>query len=512
MRSRRKILLLFCSVLFAAVYAISCWIVLKNSSDVEKVATRPVAGGDIQKALKFTLFHGGSYYRELAQRTQYYPHNPAELPAVFHASILKSPADHKNFFAYAYYMASRECCRQKSLDLLKETLRRAPYDASMYKVAASIFISQKQGKAALDLVRRALDLRPESASVLYPLLEQNGFSQDVLIQVTPEKPDAFLQLAQYLVTKRNLPKAHETLTRLSSMELDDRQRLLIARMALNAGMPELARSQAKAAVKSEDYRAEALQCLSEIAIQEEKWPEFNNLARQTEQEILEQNGAEAAAQYALAAANRIASHDRSASLKEKVLRILNDYPHYAAAYIQMADLSKDSSEIELFYVKKAVEQDQSNLAYKKRLASLYLKLSKREEAENIYRSLLAVPETQKDAYLGLADCQVQAGNRLEAIVLLEQGLQRLGPQEDLHARLGELYDSIGEYEKAAIHYIDYARLTKTQKSKGYNFAGDAYWKAGSFLLAKQQYNQTLSYEPQNAHAREFLDRIQTLGY
>ena len=60
--------------------------------------------------------------------------------------------------------------------------------------------------------------------------------------------------------------------------------------------------------------------------------------------------------------------------------------------------------------------------------------------------------------------------------------------------------------------MDYARSTTNQKSKGYNLAGDAYWKAGKFKFAREQYNQALSYEPQNAHAKEFLARLQSLGY
>ena len=190
---------------------------------------------------------------------------------------------------------------------------------------------------------------------------------------------------------------------------------------------------------------------------------------------------------------------------------MNQYPHYAPAFAQMAAAStSDSAEVQLYYLKQAVDLDPARLEYHRQLASLYLRLNRPSEAEKTFQTLISIPETKKEANIGIAQCKIAEGDRYQAIAILHQGIERSGEAPEFSWQLGQLYDSIGEFERAAHYYSEYGR-TGSNKVNGYNLAGDAYYKLGRYDNAREEYLLALTQDPKNTHAQDQLKQLKSLN-
>ena len=449
------------------------------------------------------------FSREAARRLPYYHHEPQQIDAFYRIAILKAPADYQSYLLYSYYLASKGCCSEKITSLLAQAERRCPSCVERYNRWQNHFLELGDLSRALPYYRRTLDLDPDSAQKIYRLLEQHGCAISTLEEVTPMNTGPLLQLCAYLAGEGDCGKAslNRILDKLDAMPLDSEQRLNVAAFELHTGAVALAKKQANRAAAMQEDRLRALQLLAEIAWHQQEWTELEKLSKQIETLQLQAGDPNASAQTALLMIARFASVENKQTTKKRLLRVLDEYPRCAPCYFQVANSVQDEShQLAVYYLRKAIESDPENPEYLNRLAQQFLMASEIEDAEQTYQRLILNPDWRDRAYLGLSECKVTQGDKLEAIAILQEGILKSKQAGELYFRLATILDSVGEYQKAAVAYKEYNQLTSGTVD-GYNLAGDAFRKAGDYLAAKEQYQTVLTLDPNNTHARDQLSLL-----
>lgn len=496
------------------LYATACFLVYANSRQLQRMEKHSVSEQQAISAERFALLHDSEFFRVLAEKLAYYKHRPETLGRLYSLSLRKAPSSHQAFFSYAYYVSARNCCREQLELLLKETVRRCPTHPKMQRIAATYFLSLNEREKAMPLIQKALDLDPASAPDMFRMLEQNGSDMQTLVRVTPDSVEALIQLAYYLARNKEPSQdaLQKTLMRLNSLQLAPDQRIKVADLAWSAGLKDIARAQSGLASGFEETRAEALAQQAGMLWNDGKHPEAARMAGRAEQAYREQGTMDQAAKYAMEIASLQQNAGEKAEAKQQMLRILNDYPGYAPAHYLMAQYSRaESSELELYYLKKARDLDSDNGEYRKVYARRLLETHHIKEAESEFRDLLDIQGYQAEGYVGLGDCRLESGDTVGAMAILQQAVQRAATSPQIYFQMGQLYVSIGEYEKGALAYLEYARMTPDSVD-GYNLAGDAYLNLGRYPYARDQYRKVLAKDPQNHHALNAISNLQLLGY
>jgi tetratricopeptide (TPR) repeat protein len=511
---RAKNGVLIAASLAAVLYGTGCWMVLRAESDLDHAKHPPLETTMMERAQSAVWPHRPVFYRTIADRVQFYPHDPAIVAPLYETAIRKGPADYRNLFAYAYYLVSRNCCPETVLALLNETVRRCPTNPDMHQVAASYYLAISRKDEALPYFRRAIELEPNSAVQLYRLLDQHGADVNTLIGVTPSEPDALIQLARYLHsrTPSKDPAFTQIVVRLSRMNLNSDQQLSAAELALQAGMGEDAHRLALQAAGSSTQKIAAYRLLANQALQAKQIPTYLNFCGEVEKAFLERGDANQAASHALDCAWNAAHSEGNAGGLQNVLDVVNRYPRYAPAYLALARLSeKDSPEASLLYLQKAAVLAPDKVDYQNLLAERYIKASRYGEAENLYRAMLEKPEMLEDAYLGLSAIRMKLEDRFGAIRILEEGVSRSGQSRRMRVQLGALYTSIGDDQKAVTIYLNLINMDPEQADP-HALAGIAYLNLGQIENARKQFLEAIALDPNNALAKQGLARIQSLAY
>ncbi|PWT93162.1 MAG: hypothetical protein C5B54_02305 [Acidobacteria bacterium] len=502
----KKTKLLVLTFLFAAFYLFACAVVLLNSNELGIIQSASISSTLAERFKRNFRLHSSEFYSTLAQRLQYYSHSPEDVVQFYQIAIKTAPARHDTFFSFGYYLAARQCCHEQATRLIEESARRFPTNVKMYTLAATYFLAVEDKSKALPYFHRALQLDPHSAAKLYGLLERNKVDLATIVSITPEEPDSLMELSRYMLSRNEKAKSGDILQKIAAMHLESKQRLNLIQLMLSAGLFEQAQEQASLVFRDQDSRLQALRYLAEIAFQNHDWTQFEKLTSQIEKEVYSEEGPDRAAAFALETAQRLSTVEDKAAYKQRVLQIINSYPRYAPAYARMAALSDDSKELRLYYTKQAADLNPSEISYQLQLASLYMNLSRPQEAEKLFKALLVIPEASKDAYLGLARCKVQESDSYAAIAILEQGLERVPNQADLQLELGQLYLKVGEYERASRAFNAYAQ-SGGNPVNGFLQAGDALVKIGHLDQAREAYLNALNTDPQNDHARQALSQL-----
>lgn len=501
-------------VFVVLLYITACVLVYANSRELHRMEKQSVNEQEAISAQRFALFHDSEFFRVLAEKLTYYKHQPDTISRLYSFSLRKAPSSHQAFFSYAYYLSARNCCREQLEFLLKETVRRCPTHPRMQRIAATYFLSLDEREKAMPLIQRALELDPVSAPDMFRMLEQSGSDTQTLLRVTPDTGEALIQLAFYLARngKASQEELQKTLARLNSLQLAPDQRIKVADLAWSAGLKDMARAQSVLASGFEETRAEALAQQARMLWNDGKHQEATRMANRAEQAYRQEGTLEEAAKYAMEIASLRQNAGEKAEAKQQMLRILTDYPGYAPAHALMAQYSRgESAELELYYLKKARDLDSDNGQYRKMYAQRLLETHHIKEAEAEFRELVDIQGFQAEGYQGLANCRLESGDAAGAMSILQQAIQRAVTSPQIYLQMGQLYASIGEYEKAAAAYLEYARLTPDSVD-GYNLAGDAYLNLGRYPYAKEQYRKVLEKDPKNQHALTAVANLQLLGY
>lgn len=509
----RPAILLVLSIAGALVYGLGCFVVFRGALDLDRAKQPPLNQELVARAERPIPPHRPEFYRVIADRLQYYPHNPKQLSVFYSTAIRKGPADYHNFFAYAYYLSSRNCCRQTVLDSVRESIRRTPTNPELYRIAASYYLTSGNRQQALAAIHHALELESDGAQTLYALLEQHGSDLRTLEQVTPLHPDAMIQLCGYLRSRGEFGESEfkPCVERLARLTLDPQQKIAVAQLAAQAGLEDIALRFSKAAAGSEEMRINAYRLLADQAWKDQKLDDYDRYTALMEKASLEQGFPDEAAEYALQAALRYQQRSKAEAIV-KVLQVLKRYPRYADAYGQMAILSQDQSEqLSLYYIKKAVELAPSKLGYRNQLANYYLRASDFQNAELIFNTMIADPDGQETGYLGLALCKEKEGDLFQAVNVLQQALDKGIRTEPVLIDIARLYGSLGDYDKT-LKFATALMDLNPDRSDAHLLAGEAMLNLGRYRESRDQYQLVLAKEPNNQSAKLGISRLESLGY
>lgn len=509
----RPAILLSSASLLIFFYIMSCLVVFRNNDFIEGMRGKAVTNSFAKQQLKSSTVHSAGFYREIAERLQFYQHNPEVINDLYKVAFRKAPADFRIPSSYAHYLVSRNCCKETVVTLVDETLKRHPASWKMHRFAAAYLLSIDQLKDALPHFERTIELQPHSAQELYKILEQSGFGLESLSKITPNRTDAKLQLAFYLSAKGSTAKKDlmPVLDDLTKMPLTPEEKLSTAELAFKAGRIEVAEKLASSVLQTRENAAEAFQLLADIAWQQQNWSEFEKRSTELEKYYLQTGERDKAAESALQTVMRLVPGESKGQTKKRLLKMLDDYPHYAPAYEQMANLSQNESEQEtaIYYWKKAVQLAPDRSEYKDRLAQNYLNQSRIREAESIYNEMILSTHDAQTGYLGLSKCSLSKNDPLMAITILEAGLKKSGKSPELYLQLGKIFDSIHDYKRAAEAYREFSNLSP-DNVEGYILAAEAYQNLGDYNSARDQYREALKRDPENERASRSLSLLGSL--
>jgi tetratricopeptide (TPR) repeat protein len=400
------------ATLFVLIYiALSC-IQYQNNAWIQKIKTGTISDAMVKQQIARPIFHDAAFYREIAKKLPYYPHQPEQMDELFKMAIRKAPADHQTYLLFSYYLVSKGCCQDQVNSLLTAAEERCPTCVEIQQLAANHYLELGKWTYAVPHFQRALEFNPDLAQKTYLLLEQNGYELSALEEITPLKSGPLLQLGAYLAAKKDAGKSSldRILQKLEHISLNPEERVRLGALELHAGRFAMAKEQANQAAAFEETRTSALQLLTDIAWRLQEWTELEKLSSQLESFQLQSGNPDQAAQTALLAAARLMPAENSAVTKKRLLRILDAYPQYAPGYFQMANfVQAESSQLALLYLRKAVEHDPDNPEFLYRLAQQCLTESQIGEAEEIFQKLTKVPEWQEKAYQGLVQCKAARG-------------------------------------------------------------------------------------------------------
>ena len=478
-----------------------CYAIYRNDVFTSGVSEQSLSRQIVQAALHRSLFHDSNYFSGLAERLQFYPHNPKDIMRLYTVALLKSPADYKVPFAFAKYLSARGGYEKKSLECYNESLRRFPTSAEIHLAVGQYLIQLRETDKGLLHLRTALELSSYLAPKAYAVVEEYRLDKKAIMKITPQNQEGLIILAKLLTSRRSIP--HEDLVgllqRLSRMSLTPEQRGTVAQCALTIGELQLAADQARLAYESDKKQIKAMEILASVAMSNQDVSEYKRVIAQIEHAYLREGDWQNAAQTATQAA--LFSGDNGKELNEVIKR----YPDFAPAYFHLAiSVEQEAPELTIQYLNKALELSPEKTEYRKRLVETYLRLSRFLEAEKTCEPLLTSRgKPAKAGYLLMARIHSSVGNHLEAATVLDEAIQQIGTSKEFALQLGKEWELSGEYQKAAKAYLEYARLTNG-KAEAHNLAGDAYKKAGNSVAARIEYKKALSKHPTNSHAREAL--------
>jgi tetratricopeptide (TPR) repeat protein len=496
-------------LLFLCIYGSASYLVYYNSRLTRAVKRTGVSNEFLKKAVANHVFFDPVFFREAALKVQSVRHDPDVVRFAFQLSSVKAPAQHGSLLQYGIYTSSTNCCRHQAPTLFREATKRKPQDPSVHLLAGSALLESGNKKDAFEHFRMSLTIDESRARDVYVFMASRHASVEEMISVTPKRSGSFIALATVLGSGsgRNSKDLDTVWFEVDKLPMDPKQRLAVARAALRVGNTERARIHARHAVQASSTRADAWKLLSEVALKDKNWNEFQEYTESLEQHYGRNGDPEKAASFALESA-RLFSRAGHAKTKERIHRVLDRYPNYAPAYIAMASISREVPKEALFFLRGAVRLQPKNFEYNSKLAKQYLEMSMVSEAEDIYGRFSEDKEFTVSAFLGLASCKRKTGNFYEAISVLQKGLRRSNRSPELLQELGRTYETVGEYRKAAEAYKNLADLTPAKPS-GYVLAAQMYEKAGAFKAAEKEYSRVLVLEPSNPDAMKALSILQS---
>jgi len=253
-----------------------------------------------------------------------------------------------------------------------------------------------------------------------------------------------------------------------ALPLEPAQRLTTAQLALRAGDPEMASSQAKLATSSADLRPAALKLLAKIAGGRNR-NDYDTALSEIEAFYIKSGKSSEACQSAL---KKLEYIQKTEEVRNALGVVIKKYPDCSLAYAKMAQVvERESPALSLMYLEKSVELDPSDFRYSNRLAHIYIRMQKFDRAEEIYNRFLDTPDSV-GAYIELAKCkQVQHENG-EAIRILQEGGDKNQNSQALWLELA-----------------------------------DAYRSAGQLALAKKEYEHVLEIDSENKYAQKALTSL-----
>lgn len=145
---------------------------------------------------------------------------------------------------------------------------------------------------------------------------------------------------------------------------------------------------------------------------------------------------------------------------------------------------------------RAIELDQSNYWYKIHLADLYKKLSRFEEASELYKSIVESNPNEENLS-GYATNLIHAGKYKDAINVLKRLEDKVGDDPQLTHQIYQLYMEIGD-EKSAMKVLQEAAVAHPDDIMFQGLLANGYENTGDVNKTIETYEGMLKLDPQNA--------------
>lgn len=148
----------------------------------------------------------------------------------------------------------------------------------------------------------------------------------------------------------------------------------------------------------------------------------------------------------------------------------------------------------LSYLQKAVKKDPNNYYYNMMLASLNREMDQKEEAIDIYKSILETHPEKIDVFMALAEAYNDNGDLKKAIEVLDELEQNVGMREAITLNKFRLYSMLSEQEKAfdEIESI----IEKNPDNLDYIILlGDLYMQDSQLEKSIEQYEKVKAIDP-----------------
>lgn len=131
---------------------------------------------------------------------------------------------------------------------------------------------------------------------------------------------------------------------------------------------------------------------------------------------------------------------------QDALRYEEDHAVYYALSKCYSELNKHSLAIDA--ARQAVRRAPDKLEYRRMLADVYTRAFELDSAAGQYEEIIKRDSSNIDAWFNLARMH-QARKPLKALEVYESMVQRFGPHWDVLLQIAELYNAMGQFEKAS---------------------------------------------------------------
>jgi tetratricopeptide (TPR) repeat protein len=130
---------------------------------------------------------------------------------------------------------------------------------------------------------------------------------------------------------------------------------------------------------------------------------------------------------------------------------------------------------------EAVRLDSTNIVYRENLASIYLNAFQPEQAIKEYKAIVRIDSNHTNGWFSLARLY-QATRPLKALEIYRRMLDENGDDWDVLLQMAEIYNSLGQFDKAADKYRRMVELDPSNRVLQRQLA-EAYARAGNFKEA-----------------------------
>ena len=244
-------------LILLTVYSFFCQMVYQDRSlAARKKVPTPVRGP-----------HSGSYYMQAAEYLQYAPHAPGEIDRLYQNAMIHSPADGKVFMSYFQYLQSRNCCADQASRAIYEATRRSPASTKPYAVAIAYFLDLGRKEEAFAYFKKAIEMEPDSARVLFSLIGSQDLSVEEIVRITPRNTEGLSFLAEYLSRQGPSQKEewYRTVKELHSIPVEPDEILRTAEQAFHLDDLGLARRYAEMAWNYPETQSRAKKLLDKLS-------------------------------------------------------------------------------------------------------------------------------------------------------------------------------------------------------------------------------------------------------
>ena len=134
------------------------------------------------------------------------------------------------------------------------------------------------------------------------------------------------------------------------------------------------------------------------------------------------------------------------------------------------------------------------------LGVCYYRLGQYDQAENTFRSAVAIDPYQSHAYTNLGAIYDAQGEAYQAVTMYRQSLERDSRQPEVLMNLAAVYVRQGKYQ-AALRDYQAAQSMMDDPAAALERLGYCHYHMGEYEKAEEYYLKALKFQPANAEAR-----------